>query len=200
MMLLLRSVQAVIGATVLGGMCSGCLFPQDRVRIEERINSAPEFDVATVFPPNPVLSFPFDCRDFRVRARVKDKNDPSLMFRLVSFDGERQRNVSSGEISGAEASASGEAGGRVVPGSDFPLLVDRADVNDPQAENQVGVLSLFVTDAAEWAVPDEDLDVTDRGLGEIVNPETSGFEPYSVSELRWTVLILAESGGGGECL
>ncbi|MEQ8272166.1 MAG: hypothetical protein RMA76_23380 [Deltaproteobacteria bacterium] len=190
-------------ATLVGSLTSACLIPPDRVLIEERVNSAPELDLPTIDPPQLILEVPYDCRRFRVRANVIDKNDTDLMYRLVAFDGTRQRESDAGSITVDEAGEPGIIRGRVTPGSDYPLLVEKADVSvNTDAEAQIGVLSLFVTDAPQWLVPPDEVDVTESGLGEIVNPEVEGFPPYSVTEVRWTVLIEPEAtlGNSEDCL
>jgi hypothetical protein len=50
------------------------------------------------------------------------------------------------------------------------------------------VVSLFITDAAEWAIPQSKLDTTDqKDLGRIVTQrDDAGFPETSVIEIRWT--------------
>ncbi len=196
-------MRTLLEATLLGGLTTSCLLPPDRDRTEARVNTAPELDLSTIDPPQLILEVPYDCRRFRVRANVIDKNDTDLLFRLVAFDGTRQRESDAGSITVDEAGEPGIIRGRVTPGSDYPLLVEKADVSvDTEAEAQIGVLSLFVTDAPQWLVPPDEVDVTESGLGEIVNPDVEGFPPYSVTELRWTVLIEPEAtlGNSEDCL
>ncbi|MEQ9496387.1 MAG: hypothetical protein RIT81_06000 [Deltaproteobacteria bacterium] len=196
-------MRTLLEATLLGGLTTACLLPPDRDRTEARVNTAPELDLPTIDPPQLILEVPYDCRRFRVRANVIDKNDTDLLFRLVAFDGTRQRESDGGSITVDEAGEPGIIRGRVTPGSDYPLLVEKADVSvDTEAEAQIGVLSLFVTDAPQWLVPPDEVDVTESGLGEIVNPDVEGFPPYSVTELRWTVLIEPEAtlGNSEDCL
>lgn len=200
-MLVTFGVEALCTATLVGLFGSACILPPEGLELSERVNALPEFEPETLVPREARFEVPYDCSSFRVSARVRDKNDAELLFRVVAnADLPEQRFIVEGTITEPELGRYRDAQARVVLSADFPQLVAAADPRNPPFEKQVGILSLFVTDAQEWLVPNDEVETAEGGLGDIVNPASDGFEPYGVVENRWTVVILTEGGmTPGEC-
>lgn len=181
-----------LGSMILPVFSAGCIAPVEAPLSVANLNYPPEYDLTSVEPREGRLDVNPSCPVFRVEVgRIWDKNDTQLLFRWVANNERANTRIVRGtDRSGAAAGQARPSFARVAPATDFASELLLAE--DPGA-TAVGVLSLFVTDAPEWAVPDEAFDNAEQkavDLSRVVDDGSDGGPPaYSVVEVRWSVVI-----------
>lgn len=157
-----------------------CLLPPDDALGPAAINYPPEIDLETLSPPEPLLpvslklSSGSDC-SFKVTAVVIDRNHETLLYRFVADNRTRSRTLLNRDDDELRLrDGTGLAQFRLQPNRDFV-----AASPGPRA------LSLFVTDGAEWALEEKNIDASEEtDLGKIV-VEDPGPSGPRVVEARW---------------
>lgn len=194
LMLKVSSMARTLVAAASAVAMASCVLPPEGMQLSERVNHLPEIDPSSLRPIESRFEVDPTCVLFDVSTSVRDVNDTALLFRFVANAGIGDtRHIRDGEVNP-------QLGEYVT--IDRPIVLDEAFAAqrlraNTTGQDQVGVLSLFITDAQEWLVPTEDAVVTTDNLGMIVNPPTDGGrEPYGVIEVRWTVHLRATAGAG----
>lgn len=171
-------------------LTTGCILPAEGQLTQADLNFPPEYDLRSLSPADSRLDVnPTTCSVFKVEVgRIWDRDDELLLFRWVANNARANTRVLRTETSSFDVGRARPTETRVFPVSDFASEVRLAE--EPGGTG-VGVLSLFITDAPEWA--DEAVDNPDQkalDLSRVVDDGSDGGPPaYSVIEVRWSVVI-----------
>jgi len=168
---------------------SACLVPPDDTVESVASNHAPVIDLDSVRPRETILriSNPLKedgCPGFVITLLVEDPEGDRLRVRFVA-DNYVDNFVNL--ISDHEYSAA--LGPREIRETILPGVYINGIQNKP-----IHSLSMFVTDAPDFAVTSTDTDVINYGVIDS-DPDNDGYNDYSVIEHRWTLNILSNTGG-----
>ena len=157
---------------------AACLIPPDGTLVPEVRNHPPEIELSSIRPQKPLseVSDPrnySDCPSIRLEAEVFDPDGDPLRVRFVS-DNHIDNLVSS--ISETIYPATS------TPYTVFDFLLPGVSIRGLEAQD-THVISMFVTDAPEFLVPNEET----SNYAEIESdPNGDGVDDYHLIEHRWT--------------
>ncbi len=168
----------------LASLLSGCLVPHEAVPPPPEVNMPPRIDLGTLDPASSLFEVGASCDCFRVRARIYDDDNDTLLVRFatnIGRDGGRAKCFSQESYPLA----------RSGPEADVDLF-PRVYIRDFQP-NSVHTISMYVTDAPAYLTP---LTQDDDNCGLIDETDTGPLR-YGVVEQRWAVQVRE---GSNECL
>ena len=144
-------------------------------------------EILSAEPKEPVLLRSRESCSFPVSVLVndRDRNDPMLLIRAVADN----------RIAGRRKLI--EQRPQILPSPRRPIQVRfRIDTIQHFEPAEVNVLSIFVTDAADYVVSEADVTTSTRtDLGEIQpDPDGDRVIDHSVVEYRWAVQITPDEG------
>lgn len=177
----------------MGSLNTACLVPPELDSAVEALKYPPQYDLRSISPPGSRLDVnPFDCTSFPVDVgAIWDNDDDVLLFRWVANNGRSNTQVvRPTDRSSAPAGEPTRAFALVAPQRHF--FNEFTLATSGERPTTVGMLSLFITDAPEWAL--EDVDNADRKTLDLSRIQADGTldggaVPYSVIEVRWSVVF-----------
>ena len=167
----------------------GCILPPERELLRDD-NAPPQVDLASLLPSATILEVGPDCPAFRVEARVRDPDDENVLVRFVADNRASGVRFLNDQNLGTPGGSDPLVDLRVVPVQDFREQF--AAIREPvlpgcPATTRTAVLSMFVTDADQWANPDPNaVEIEDPDLSKIV-PSDDGLPTRHVIEIRFVL-------------
>lgn len=171
--------------------CSpSCLLPPEGRHPLDDLNPPPQVDLEALRPLTPITDVGRACTSFRVEAAgIVDQNDGRLLLRWVANNRLPSVRHIQDLVSETAPGVPRNAVLRVDPVADFPEQHDQSATRPSS-----GVLSLFITDAPDWADPEPDTSGGQaQDLGSIEQPVDG--PRAEVIELRWTFTLRNEPVG-----
>ncbi len=178
---------------LVSNLSSSCLLPPEAELTLADLNYPPEYDLRSISPAGSRLDVnPLECPSFPVEVgAIWDKDDAALLLRWVANNNRvNTQEIEPPDRSVAEPGEPRSAFARVAANQHFSDEFTLA--SSPERPTTVGILSLFITDAPKWQI--EDANNAERktlDLSRVTDDLDidAGGNPYSVVEIRWSVVF-----------
>lgn len=196
-------------AWLTGLALCGCILPNEPADTMGGPNEAPVLVAGSMEPSAPVSRVNVNCAFFRVTAAALDFDDASLRFRWVVRDADDTRQATE-----ADRLTSGDPGTPRFATANIFVPIDFVDqvtqIGEPEG-NRTAMLTLYVTDAPQWAIEDTTLPgqgqktgetdfPDDFDLGAIPAPDEFGGQRFSVITHSWSFEFVETSPGDITCI